>query len=684
MGSTFSIDSGNTKSTRQANAARFSLRRVLASDTFGITLLTLSAFAVRLWDMGGKGLWYDEASTALMARAGVAEIVQFHWRSAFEHPPLWVLLMHFWSMIWGQSEFALRLPAAFAGALLVPMTWQNLRLCWPSDRIVRLVAALFIAISPVLILYSQEARMYAIITLLAAISIYLFLRLQKSDSWGLLAAFIIANVVMLGVHYYSVLLIAAETLCTLLMWRSRQRGRARFIAGLALSILPLILWTALSPGFQTTLRSVMAQPSRGDGTWQIWADHLWRDITFGSVVWQPSRSAVGYILAPLLLLGVYAALRPGDQSGPQADRLLGRMGGILFTFVLVTALLASAAFQNAIHTRYILFAVPAFYVLIALGVGLLWHRARWLGIVALLAPLVVAALGLTHYYSLYQKSGYRHMARAIVAQAAPEDAILLESPRQHLLAKYYLPADRPIYPLPDVPLPEYWPLTAPPIVPEKVDEHLRTILRDHGDAWLLLAGQDEVDRGEFVTKYLSAIAYTLECREQLDVRWCHYTSPARHPSDLSVPLGTTYNGELQLENAEVSHLADSRLKQSYLLLALDWLAKVKPSVDYVVTLRLIDASAGPGAPRVQADGMPIGPLLPTTAWGPGDRKPGYMTLTLPPGLPPGDYRVVLGVYDPRSGAPYPPMGAMTATDSFVPLASLRVGPDGVQLSPPAP
>ena len=120
------------------------------------------------------------------------------------------------------------------------------------------------------------------------------------------------------------------------------------------------------------------------------------------------------------------------------------------------------------------------------------------------------------------------------------------------------------------------------------------ILRDHGDAWLLLAGQDEVDRGEFVTKYLSAIAYTLDCREQLDVHWCHYTSPARHPPDLSMPLGMTYNGELQLENAQVSHLADPRSGQSYLLLALDWLAKVKPSVDYVVTLRLIDASGGPG------------------------------------------------------------------------------------------
>ncbi|MCU0500666.1 MAG: glycosyltransferase family 39 protein [Anaerolineae bacterium] len=684
MTGTLSIDSAQAKASRQSIAGGGSRFRMLASDDFWITMFTLLAFSARLWDIGEKGLWYDEASTALMARAGVVEITQFHWRSAFEHPPFWVLLMHFWSMIWGQSEFALRLPAAFAGTLLVPVMWQNLKLCWPADRIVRSVAALFIAIAPVLILYSQEARMYAIITLLAAISIYLFLRLQESDGWGLLAAFTITNVVMLGLHYYSVLLIAAETLCVLLMGQAMRRGRARLIAGLALSILPLILWAMFSPGFQMTLRSVMAQPLRDAGSWQVWADRLWRDITFGSVVWQPSRSAVSYILAPLLLLGVYAALRSGPRSGSQPDCPLSRTGGILFALVLVTALLASAAFQNAIHTRYVLFIAPVFYVMVALGIGLLWRRARWLGMIVLIAPLVVMAFGLTHYYASYQKSGYRDMARAIVAQAAPADAILLESPRQHLLAKYYLLADRPIYPLPDVPVPEYWPLTAPPIIPEKIDEHLRMILRDHGDAWLLLAGQDEVDRGEFVTKYLTAIAYTLDCRDKLDVRWCRYTSPARHPAELSIPLGMTYNGELQLGNAQVAHLADPRAGQSHLLVALDWLAQVKPSVDYVVTLRLIAANVEPGVPRAQADGMPIGPLLPTTAWGLGDRKPGYMTLTLPPGLPPGDYRIVLGVYDPRSGAPYSPTGSAAATDSFVPLAGVRVGPEGVQLSSPGP
>jgi len=73
-----STDFDKAKASRQPDAAGFSRRNMLASDTFWITLLTLLAFSARLWDIGGKGLWYDEASTALMARAGVAEIVQFH------------------------------------------------------------------------------------------------------------------------------------------------------------------------------------------------------------------------------------------------------------------------------------------------------------------------------------------------------------------------------------------------------------------------------------------------------------------------------------------------------------------------------------------------------------------------------------------------------------------------------
>src|SRR5262245_52101220 len=78
------------------------------SERLLLAALTLAAFALRMWAVESKGLAYDEAATALMSRALPAEIVWFHWTAAFEHLPLWVLLMHAWSLVAGQSEFTLR------------------------------------------------------------------------------------------------------------------------------------------------------------------------------------------------------------------------------------------------------------------------------------------------------------------------------------------------------------------------------------------------------------------------------------------------------------------------------------------------------------------------------------------------------------------------------------------------
>jgi uncharacterized membrane protein len=96
-----------------------------------LALILLGAL-LRLWMLGSKGLWYDEASTALMARAAPEQIIWFHWDAAFEHPPLWVLVMHLWSTAFGDGEAALRVPSALAGTLAVPMTWQVARIAWPG------------------------------------------------------------------------------------------------------------------------------------------------------------------------------------------------------------------------------------------------------------------------------------------------------------------------------------------------------------------------------------------------------------------------------------------------------------------------------------------------------------------------------------------------------------------------
>ncbi len=650
--------------------------RLPPSQILDIGSVTLLAFLIRVWNLGEKGLWYDETITALMARATPAEIVRFHWQNAFEHPPVWALLMHAWSAVFGQTEAALRWPAVLAGTLLVPLVWQILKLSRPADRSARLLAALLVALSPLLLLYSQEARMYAIVTLLAAVSIYLYLRLVRSVSAVVLGLWVLSNWLMLGFHYYSVLLILAEGLSFLIAVARGRQPWAGLAIGFVLSVLPLALWGAFSPGFQTTLRIVLSQSDGSGPTWPAFADRFWRELTFGSVVWLPQLAVVGYALLPVLIVGLWAVLKPDATTAATAHgRARGAGWGLgLFAIIFPLPILASLAFPNRIFTRYILFVAPMFYILLALGIRWLWRRTRALGAIAFLAVMAVAFMGLSYYFNAYQKSAYRDVVRYLMPRTAPGDAILIEGPRQHLLAKYYLPADRRIYPIPDVPLPAYWPLTAPPVVPEQVDDLLKAILQEHGDAWLILAGQGEVDPYEFVPRFLTAISYTVDCWEQLDVRTCHYVDPGHVFADLSFPLQATFGEELQLAGVQLAHSADGPHAQRDLLVALDWTAKAKPSADYTVTLRLLDQY---GKIWAQTDGLPIGPLLPPTTWNVGDRKPGFMTLSIAPATPPGDYELVLGVYDPATGALSRSSDSSVRQDGFVRLASVQVDAQGL-------
>ena len=107
-----------------------------------------------------------------MARASGPAIIQFHWNAAFEHPPLWQLTMRTWSALFGQSEAMLRLLPALGGCAAVPLTWYWLRQLWSRAVGLRLLAAALVAISPALVIYAQEARMYTVVVLLALLSLH--------------------------------------------------------------------------------------------------------------------------------------------------------------------------------------------------------------------------------------------------------------------------------------------------------------------------------------------------------------------------------------------------------------------------------------------------------------------------------------------------------------------------------
>jgi hypothetical protein len=415
---------------------------------------------------------------------------------------------------------------------------------------------------------------------------------------------------------------------------------------------------AFSPGFHDTFAAITSGGQGAGPGVLAFADGLWRDLSYGAFRWPPSEAVWGYLLLPLVLLGavVLAAgqpLRPSAQpAGKKAARSAKAAGmevvpwGWLVALVALLPLVISVVFFRSLAARYILYSVPALYTLAAAAIIWLADRHRLLGLFGIGLAIAPALLGLYYYYGPYQKSEYREMAAFLSEHVAEDEAIMLYAPRQHLLAKYYLGDERTYYTAPQVELPAFWPVNAPPVVPEDVDGQLQELLTAHPAVWLVMTAQDEVDDGEFVPKYLTAVAYKQECWEWRDVDLCRFVSPHAVPAGRVTTPDLLYNGELRLQRAQAAPMEESGLG-STMYAQLDWLAERKPSVDYRVTLRLLDAA---GQVIAQRDDYPIGPLLPPTTWNAGDAKPGYLALPLPAGVGLEGNQLTVNVYDPVSGA----------------------------------
>jgi uncharacterized membrane protein len=92
------------------------------------------------------------------------------------HPPLYYALLQIWVALVGKSDVAIRLLSALIGTATIPVLYALARRLFDETR-VAIFAAGVIALAPFHIYYSQEARMYGLVTLLGLASVYFFVEL---------------------------------------------------------------------------------------------------------------------------------------------------------------------------------------------------------------------------------------------------------------------------------------------------------------------------------------------------------------------------------------------------------------------------------------------------------------------------------------------------------------------------
>ncbi len=157
-------------------------------------------------------------------------------------PPLYYLVAWLWSRPFGTSEVGLRSLSALAGTVSIAVVYLG-AVALPLPRRAGLIAAAIVAVSPVLIWFSQDARAYALAFLLAALSFLFFARARRSGAGRDLAWWAVFSALAIATHYFAGFAVAPEAALLLLGAGGRRRAGLAIVAVLAATalLLPIAL-----------------------------------------------------------------------------------------------------------------------------------------------------------------------------------------------------------------------------------------------------------------------------------------------------------------------------------------------------------------------------------------------------------------------------------------------------------
>ncbi len=361
-----------------------------------VAIILLGA-GLRLWALGRQGLWYDEAVTAHLLDGSVGRLLNRlpHSEST---PPLYYLVTWAWVRAFGMSEVGLRSLSAVAGVLTIPVAYAAGRAF--VGRRAGLAAAALVAVNPLLVWYSQEARSYALLVLLTALSLWAFAR--RRLAWWATAA-----VAALLTHYFAVFVLFPQAVVLLCDRRKRLVHRilaGAVVAGTGCGLLAL----ALTQDRRRYWFLHRPLPFR--------AEQAIRQLLLGFT--PPAGVLVAVVVGVIALAAAVVALRRPDRRGVATAAAVGASA------VGVPLLLAVAG-ADYVNTRNLIAAVVPFAVVV--GAGLSTHRAGVAVLGAALA-LSVSTVVQVHGDALAQRPPWNRVAAALRSGPGPH-AIRLDGSR---------------------------------------------------------------------------------------------------------------------------------------------------------------------------------------------------------------------------------------------------------------
>ena len=631
----------------------------------------LLAFALRLYRLDGQSIWVDEGISLHLATSSLAEIVAN--RAANIHPPLYFFLLKGWVTLAGVSIFSARFSSAMASLLQVAAVYTIARrwLGRPTAR----VAAFLTALSPLSVIYAQEARVYALLPLVYLTLLAITHELTHKPGPHRRATWLLLGIVeVIGLHlHYMVFFVVVYTggWSLLTFWRERRWTDLRRwwitqllvgLASLPWLVAVLTYWPAVQARIQIG-RGLTESIPVDYLLSQVWVFHL---TGLTGAVGRPEVRLLASLT--LLLLAVSLLLR---LIRPATRRPVAQLTA--HWLIPLGSTLLVWAVRSFSHPRYIALYAPGLILLAAYATHpskpkaqspkpkarspkpeaqspnpkpshascFTFHVSRFTSHVSVftlaITLVLISLLGLRAYFfdPAFAKDDVRGLATWLEAETTAGDLIVAPWQDWSLDYAYHGPATI--------------------IRPNPADETATwDALAAHTSparrAFLVNYPRDNRDRRDLVPFALES-AGSLIKRHSFKGLLVHLyeldSSPSSPPlggiaSPSSPPLGGIEGGYFGPLHLTAAWIEPSPAADTAATVALRWWLEQPTGDRYRIGLRLRDLD---GWELSAADAWLLdNRTLPSDRWAAGEEAITYHILPLVPGTPPLTYTISIGIY----------------------------------------
>jgi 4-amino-4-deoxy-L-arabinose transferase-like glycosyltransferase len=640
------------------------IRRVFALTT--VAAFTLLGLCLRYVYARGSSPYIDEYTTMWVALRTIEHgYPVFPTGALYAQGLLFTYLDALVFRLFGFSELIARLPGLVFSVASIPLVyWVGRRLL--SDR-EGLLACALLALDPQSIGWGGRARSYSLLVFLVVAAVYFLHRgVVREDraSYRRLALLLLVGAVFS--HNEAILLYPAF-LATSLLWRG-WRSHLRWpvvvenvlaLAGMAVSF---YLYRLMQPAGWSEVGE-----GRGEVALSLDVATAWgrlKPFFFG-----PDQLPFVGVLTALLMIGlVYLAVRAW-REGPRT--LLdpgGQDGGMLFLSVLLVVVMIEMLFfvsEERLGARYLFMLGPVFFLVAAaalvrsmaflnrvlrVGTRLVGPAARYpllascVPIAGLLVLVTVFALPVSVAAAHRQELQYDAAFMYVREHMQEGDSVMTfaTSPCVLYLGRCdYVAVEKEFHAY-ATQRGDYWveAWAGAPILFS--DDALEKAIEEADRMWFV------IDQMRFRTRYsadfIQYVWDNMSLVARKDGVFVFLAEPSPYPSpkvehvvsvtleDQAALIGYTLNDDVFKPGDEIR-------------LGLRWQGLTHITTSYSVFVHLVGAD---GSLWAQSDGAPIDGLLPTTHWVAGERITDPREIEIPSEIPPGRYRLDVGMYDPET------------------------------------